>query len=82
MAAEGIFVGLPRETIEKLRERAVELILQGKTIMSYGDGVNNASKQFAMPPKEILHECQYALDKLDGKNVRGLWTNYGRSIYR
>lgn len=82
MAAEGIFVGLPRATIEKLQERAVELILQGKTIMSYGDGVNNASKQFAMPPKEILHECQYALDKLDGKLVRGLWTNYGRQIYR
>jgi hypothetical protein len=82
MAAEGIFVGLPRETLEKLRDKAVALILEGKTIMSYGDGVNNASKQFAMPPKEILHETQYALDKLDGKIVRGLWTNYGRQIYR
>jgi hypothetical protein len=82
MAAEGIFVGLPRETLEKLRDKAVALILEGKTIMSYGDGVNNASKQFAMPPKEILHETQYALDKLDGKMVRGLWTNYGRQIYR
>ena len=65
-----------------MRDKAVELILQGKTIMSYGDGVNNASKQFSMPPKDILHECQYALNKLDGTNVRGLWTNYGRSIYR
>lgn len=82
MAAEGIFVGLPRETLEKLRDKAVALILEGKTIMSYGDGVNNASKQFAMPPKEILHETQYALDKLDGKIVRGLWTNYSRQIYR
>ena len=82
MAAEGIFVGLPRETLEKLRDKAVALILEGKTIMSYGDGVNNASKQFAMPPKEILHETQYAIDKLDGKIVRGLWTNYGRQIYR
>lgn len=82
MAAEGIFVGLPRETLEKLRDKAVALILEGKTIMSYGDGVNNASKQFSMPPKEILHETQYALDKLDGKILRGLWTNYGRQIYR
>ena len=82
MSAEGIFVGLPRATIEKMRDKAVELILQGKTIMSYGDGVNNASKQFAMPPKEVLQECRYALDKLDGKKVRGLWTNYGRQIYR
>lgn len=82
MAAEGIFVGLPRETLEKLREKAVALILEGKTIMSYGDGVNNASKSFSMPPKEVLHEAKYALDKLDGVKVRGLWTNYGRQIYR
>jgi hypothetical protein len=82
MAAEGIFVGLPRETIEKIRDRAVALIIEGKTIMSYGDGVNNSSKAFAMPPKEMLHECQYALDKLDGKILRGLWTNYNRQIYR
>jgi hypothetical protein len=82
MAAEGLFVGLPRETIEKMRDKAVALILEGKTIMSYGDGVNNASKQFSMTPKEVLHEAKYALNKLDGKVVRGLWTNYGRQIYR
>ena len=34
MAAEGLFVGLPRETIEKMRDKAVALILEGKTIMS------------------------------------------------
>lgn len=78
---EGIFVGLDRETLIGIRERAVSLILEGKTIMNYGDGNTNASKQFAMPPKEMLAEAKYALEKMDGR-VRGLWTNYNRYVDR
>jgi hypothetical protein len=79
--ADGIFVGLPRKTLEDLRARAVELILEGKTIMSYSDGTTNASKQFAMPPKDMLQEANYALQRLDGR-VRSLYTNYNRSVDR
>jgi hypothetical protein len=78
---EGIFVGLDRETLTAIRDRAVSLILEGKTIMSYGDGSTNASKQFSMPPKEMLSESKYALERLDGR-VRGLWTNYNRVVDR
>jgi hypothetical protein len=78
---EGIFVGLDRETLTAIRDRAVGLILEGKTIMSYGDGSTNASKQFSMPPKEMLSESKYALERLDGR-VRGLWTNYNRVVDR
>lgn len=78
---EGIFVGLDRETVTAIRDRAVQLIIEGKTIMSYGDGSTNASKQFAMPPKEMLAEAKYALEKMDGR-VRGLWTNYNRVVDR
>lgn len=78
---EGIFVGLDRETLMEIRKRAVDLILEGKTIMSYGDGSTNASKQFAMPPKTMLEEAKYALEKMDGR-VRGLWTNYNRVVDR
>lgn len=78
---EGIFVGLDRETIVAIRDRAVSLILEGKTIMSYGDGSTNASKSFAMPPKQMLEEAKYALEKMDGR-VRGLWTNYNRVVDR
>lgn len=81
MPAEGIFVGLPRKTLEDLRDRAVALMLEGKTIMSYGDGSTNASKQFAMPPKDMLQEANYALLKLDGR-VRTLYTNYNRSSFK
>jgi hypothetical protein len=81
MAAEGIFVGLKREQIEAIRDEAVNLITQGRNIMSYGEGATNAAKQYAMPPKEMLAEALYALRRLDGR-VRGLYTNYNRIVDR
>jgi hypothetical protein len=33
--------------------------------MSYSDSGSSASKQFAMPPKEMLSEAMFALSKLD-----------------
>jgi len=81
MAATGILVGLPKETIEAIRDKAVALILEGKTVMSYGDGATNASKTFALPPQQMLQEAQYALQRLEGR-VRGLYTNYNRLVDR
>ena len=81
MPANGLFVGLPRETGEAIRDKAVQLILEGKTIMSYGDGATNASKQFALPPQQMLQEANYALQRLDGR-VRALYTNYNRLVDR
>lgn len=81
MAAEGIFVGLKRETLLKIQERAVELLMEGKTIMSWSDGVTSTSMQFSMPPKEMLDEVNYALQRLDGR-TRGLYTNYNRLFDR
>lgn len=82
MSAIGLFVGLPREAIEAIRDKAVALILDGKTIMSYGDGVTSASKQFALPPAEMLNEAKYALKLLDHTRVRGIFTNYNRQVDR
>ena len=82
MSAIGLFVGLPRSTIESIRDKAVALILEGKTIMSWGDGVTNTSKQFSMTPKDMLHEAMFALELLDNKRVRGLYTNYNRQADR
>lgn len=81
MAAEGIFVGLPRETILKIQARAIELILEGKTIMSWSDGVTSSSMQFSLPPKEMLDEANYAIARLDGR-CRALYTNYNRLFDR
>ncbi len=81
--AEGTFIGLPQATLEAIRDRAVALILEGKTIMSWSDGATSTSKQFAMPPKEMLDEAQYALSILDGQPRRAtLYTNYNRTVDR
>lgn len=81
--AEGTFVGLPRATVEAIRDKAVALILEGKTIMSWSDGATNSSKQFAMPPKEMLDEALHALNILDGNPRRqALYTNYNRTVDR
>ena len=41
------------------------MIMEGKTLMSYSDSGSSASKQFAMPPKEMLAEAMFALSRLD-----------------
>jgi hypothetical protein len=82
MPANGLFVGLPKATIEAIRDKAVTFILEGKTIMSYGDGSTNASKQFAMPPQQMLQEANYALLRMEGGRTRGLYTNYNRLVDR
>lgn len=79
--AEGIFVGLERKQLEKLRDEAFALLSEGKTIMSWGDGATNTSKAFSMPPDKMLEEALYALRRLDGR-VRGLQTNYNRIVDR
>jgi hypothetical protein len=79
--AEGIFVGLKREQLEKLRDVAFEQLAEGRNIMSWSDGATSSSKMYAMPPKEMLAEANYALIKLDGR-VRGLYTNYNRIVDR
>lgn len=51
--------------------------------MSWSDGSTNTSKQFAMPPKEMLDEAQHALAVLDGSPRRqALYTNYNRTVDR
>lgn len=81
MAAEGIFVGLERKQLEKMRDRAYELLSEGRNIMTWSDGSTSTSKQYAMPPKEMLAEALYALRRLDGR-VRALYTNYNRIVDR
>jgi monoamine oxidase len=71
--ASGIFIGLKEEQLLAIRDKAVEMITEGKTLMSYSDSGSSASKQFAMPPKEMLGEAMFALSRLDPQT-------YGRSI--
>ena len=63
--ASGIFIGLDETQLLAIRNKAVALITEGKTLMSYSDSGSSGAKQFAMPPKEMLSEAQFALSRLD-----------------
>lgn len=63
--ASGIFIGLTECELLDIKAKALALITEGKTLMSYSDSGSSASKQFAMPPKEMLSEAMFALSRLD-----------------
>jgi hypothetical protein len=64
--AQGLFtVGFTVAEILRIQEKAKEMLLEGKTLMSWSDSGSNASKQFPMTVKETLEECAHALRVLD-----------------
>jgi hypothetical protein len=63
--AQGIFIGLTECELLDLKAKALALILDGKTLMSYADSGSSATKAFALPPKEMLNEAMFALSRLD-----------------
>jgi monoamine oxidase len=71
--ASGIFIGLTECELLDIKAKALAMIMEGKTLMSYSDSGSSASKQFAMPPKEMLSEAMFALSRLDPQT-------YGRRV--
>lgn len=64
--AQGLFtVGFTIAEILRIQEKAKEMLLEGKTLMSWSDSGSNATKQFPMTVKETLEECAHALRVLD-----------------
>ena len=48
--ASGLFViGFTAAEVLQIQAKAKELLLEGKTLMSWGESGSTASKQFAMP---------------------------------
>lgn len=78
--AKGIFVGLPESDLLAIRDAAVADIKAGRVITSYTDSGTSVSKQYAMPPREMLEESTYALKQLDpdtyGRSVKVIRTDY------
>lgn len=71
--ASGIFIGLTECELLDIKAKALAMITEGKTLMSYSDSGSSASKQFAMAPKEMMSEAMFALSRLDP-------ATYGRRI--
>jgi len=72
--AQGYFIGLTECELLDLKAKALSLIMEGKTLLSYADSGSSATKAFpGMTPKEVLNESMFALSRLDpGK--------YGRRV--
>jgi len=82
--AQGLFIGLTEDELLLIKSKAVSLITEGKTLMSYSDSGSSASKSFSMPPKEMLSEAMFALSQLDpstyGSRKSVVNTNWNNSI--
>jgi len=63
--ASGIFIGLTEDELLAIRAKAVSAITTGLNLVSYSDSGSSASKQWAMPPKEMPSEAAFALYQLD-----------------
>ena len=68
--ASGLFIGLTECELLDIKAKAVAMITEGKTLMSYSDSGSSASKQFAMPPKEMLSEARARLANTRGKKAK------------
>lgn len=79
--SKGIFIGLPAEQINAIREKAVSLMIEGKTTMSGSVAGQSFSKQLALPLDQVLLECRYALELLSSRpRSRRVLTNFNRSL--
>ena len=63
--ASGLFIGLTECELLDIKAKAVALITEGKTLMSYSDSGSSASRQMVLPAKEMLAESLFALSRLD-----------------
>ena len=64
--AQGLFItGFSVAEVLQIQARAKELLMEGKTVMAWGDSGSSVTKQFPMTIKEVLEECAYALRVLD-----------------
>ena len=59
--ARGLFIGLTEDELLAIRNKAVTAITAGLNVVSYSDSGSSVSKQWALPPKEMLDEAGYAL---------------------
>ena len=64
--AQGLFVtGFSVAEVLQIQAKAKEMLVEGKTVMAWGDSGSSVNKQFPMTVKEVLEECSYALRALD-----------------
>jgi len=83
--AQGYFIGLTECELLDLKAKALSLIMEGKTLLSYADSGSSATKAFpGMTPKEVLNEAMFGLSRLDpgkyGRRVTMINTRWDNRI--
>ena len=64
--ARGLFItGFNVAEVLAIQQRAKEMLLEGKTILTWNDADTSVSKQFVLPVDMVLEECAHALRILD-----------------
>jgi hypothetical protein len=58
---KGIFMTLTIAQIETIKDKAISIVTEGKTIMEYKDSGTDVRKDWPIDPPTILLECRYAL---------------------
>lgn len=78
--AQGLFsIGFTVAEILQIQTKAKQMLIEGKTLMSWSESGSSATKQFPMTVKETLEECLYALRKLDPETYGGRRRRFSRS---
>jgi len=78
---QGIFLDLAIEDVTEIRNAAVDLLKEGKTLMSGSSGGQNFTKQMPMSIEKVLIECRYAMSFLIGRGqVRRVRTSFNRNF--
>ena len=53
------------DTVLAIRAKALQLMLEGKTVMNWSGEGTSAEKQFTMPITKVLEETRYYLKQKD-----------------
>lgn len=56
--------GAPLEKVLQIRQKAWDLLGEGKTIMQWGEGGTSAQKQLVAPISNVLAACKRQLQRL------------------
>lgn len=64
--ARGLFItGFTVAEVIAIQAKAKQMLMEGKTLMSWGDSGSSATRQFPMQVQDVLEECAQALRVLD-----------------
>jgi hypothetical protein len=79
--SSGLFDFFTLEQVQAIHARAAQLLIEGKTVMSWSSEGKSGGKQFTMPVDQVLAECNARLRQLTGPAmIRRTKADFSRGI--